>query len=106
MTRPSERVQQDAFTLAKAHQRPGQTKEQTLLIAKGIEKGISEYKKQQKQKAREHDKQKKRLLRQRTEKTAISAVEEQHNTPLKPFIPWGLLLLSWVIFALYLLIGS
>ncbi len=102
MTRTSERVQQDALTLAKAHQRPGQTKEQTLLIAKGIEKGIAEYKKQQKQKARERDKHKKRLLRQNTEQAVTAITEEPHNAPSTSFIPWGLLLLSWVLFALYL----
>lgn len=46
--------------IAKATQKPAQTKEQTKLIAQGIEKGIALYKKQQKEKAREADKQKKK----------------------------------------------
>jgi hypothetical protein len=41
---------------AKANQRPGQTKEQTRLIAQGIQKGIDQYKKQHKAKSREMDK--------------------------------------------------
>ena len=37
-----------AMTIAKGIQKPNQTKEQTKLIAQGIQKGIAEYKKQQK----------------------------------------------------------
>lgn len=47
---PSEQTQQEALKIAKATQRPGQTKEQTKLITQGIEKGIALYKKQQKEK--------------------------------------------------------
>ena len=49
----SKEVQEQAIKVAKANQKPGQTKEQTKLIAQGIEKGIAEYKKQQSQKQRE-----------------------------------------------------
>lgn len=45
---PSPQTQQEAMKVAKATQKPGQTKEQTKLIAQGIEKGIALYKKQQK----------------------------------------------------------
>ena len=48
--------QQEAMAIAKATQKPAQTKEQTKLIAQGIEKGITLYKKQQKERAREADK--------------------------------------------------
>lgn len=37
---PSEQTQQEALKIAKATQRPGQTKEQTKLITQGIEKGL------------------------------------------------------------------
>jgi hypothetical protein len=42
-----QRLQAEATRLAKSIQTPGQTKEQTKLIAKGIEKGIALYKQQQ-----------------------------------------------------------
>jgi len=38
---PSEQTQQEALAVARAIQKPGQTKEQTKLIAQGIEKGIA-----------------------------------------------------------------
>ncbi|WP_438883914.1 DUF2956 family protein, partial [Bacillus cereus group sp. BC317] len=52
---PSPQTQQEAQAIAKASQKPGQTKEQTKLIAQGIEKGIALYKKQQKEKSRQAD---------------------------------------------------
>ncbi len=47
---PSVETQQEAMRIAKSTQKPGQTKEQTKLIAQGIEKGIAQFKKQQKEK--------------------------------------------------------
>ncbi len=55
-----QRIQEEALRVAKSIQVPGQTKEQTKLIAKGIEKGIALYKQQQSAKARERDKARKR----------------------------------------------
>ncbi|MFC6755161.1 DUF2956 family protein, partial [Halorubrum tibetense] len=55
-TNISEKTSLEAQAVAKGIQRPGQTKEQSKLIAQGIEKGIDLYKKQQKAKARELDK--------------------------------------------------
>jgi len=52
---------EEAKALARAHQKPGQTKEQTRLIAQGIAKGIEQYKRQQSAKARERDKSRKRV---------------------------------------------
>ena len=40
----SSSTQEQAIKVAKGTQKKGQTKEQTKLIAQGIEKGISEYK--------------------------------------------------------------
>lgn len=57
----SAQTEDQSLEIAKATQKPGQTKEQTKLIAKGIEKGIAEYKKRQKAKARELDKKRKKL---------------------------------------------
>ena len=55
----SEQTKIDALKVAKGIQKPGQTKEQTKLIAQGIEKGITDYKKQQGKKLRELDKKRK-----------------------------------------------
>ncbi len=71
---PSEQTQQEAMGIAKATQKPGQTKEQTKLIAQGIEKGIALYKKQQKEKSRQADKAKKKAQR-------IKQTHENNKTP-------------------------
>ena len=60
---PSEQTQQQAMKVALATQKQGQTKEQTKLIAQGIEKGIALYKKQQKEKSRQEERELKNLLR-------------------------------------------
>ncbi|MDI3326281.1 DUF2956 domain-containing protein [Pontibacterium granulatum] len=98
----SDETKTDALKIARATQKPGQTKEQTKLIAQGIEKGIAQYKKQQKAKARELDRQRKK------EKPAASAASSGTGsnipTTAQPGskLPWILLLLSWLAFAAYL----
>ena len=47
MIKISKEVQEKSMKIAKGIQKKGQTKEQTKLIAQGIEKGIAEYKKVQ-----------------------------------------------------------
>ncbi|MFT4720241.1 MAG: hypothetical protein ACI9SB_001410 [Candidatus Azotimanducaceae bacterium] len=85
----SEQTHAEAMKIARSTQRPGQTKEQTKLIAQGIEKGIAEYKKQQKVKARERDKQRKKDLRAKA--TSEDVVESTAGK--KPYqwlywLPW------------------
>jgi hypothetical protein len=63
--KPSPQTQEEAMKLAKSTQRPAQTKEQTKLIAQGIQKGIDLYKKQQKEKARELNKRLKKTTSQK-----------------------------------------
>lgn len=90
------------MSAAKATQKPGQTKEQTKLIAQGIRKGIEHYKKQQKSRARELDK---KLKKARSASPEI-AVETKEVVRYKlPWVPWSLLGISWVIFAAYVLAG-
>lgn len=72
----AQRLQEEALRVAKSLQAPGQTKEQTKLIAKGIEKGIAAYKQQQKAKARELDKARKKALRQKPQDAAADGQEE------------------------------
>ncbi len=102
---PSEQTQQEAMTIAKSTQKPGQTKEQTKLIAQGIEKGIALYKKQQKEKNRQADKAKKRAQKAKQAQNSIddaplslNSGEESHKPQL---LPWVLLGLSWIGFAIY-----
>lgn len=106
---PSVESQQEALKIAKATQRPAQTKEQTKLIAQGIEKGIALYKKQQKERNRQADKAKKRVQKEKQtqqaaieqEHSATSSVEATSNHSSK--LPWILLIVSWVGFAIYLM---
>lgn len=89
--------------IAKANQRPGQTKEQTKLVAKGIQKGIEQYKKQHKSKARELDKKLKNMQAKlaRNEEAAMqnSGELESHGASRwLVILPWGLLVLSWLLF--------
>jgi Protein of unknown function (DUF2956) len=101
--KPSPQTQEEALKLAKATQRPAQTKEQTKLIAQGIQKGIDLYKKQQKEKAREINKRLKKATKQKegSADTDDPDIEElivyrQH------WLPWALLILSWIGIAVYL----
>mgnify|MGYP001945057741 CR=1 FL=1 len=98
----SEATKTEAMKLAKANQKPGQTKDQTKLIAQGIQKGIDQYKKQQKAKARELDKQRKKKQSQAVHADTETEMLDQENGASK--LPWMLLLLSWGGFAAYLLI--
>ncbi|WP_427982091.1 DUF2956 domain-containing protein [Agarivorans sp.] len=98
-SKPSEETIASADALAKANQRPGQTKEQTKLISAGIQKGIEQYKKQQKAKQREADKLRKKQ-RQPAQTEPLSLAPEA--SPKVPYLPWVLLVLSWLGFVTYL----
>lgn len=96
----SDETKEDAMNAAKATQRPGQTAAQTKLIAQGIQKGIDHYKKQQKAKARELDKQRKKAM------NAPGDVKVETREVIRykqPWLPWSLLGISWVVFAAYVL---
>ncbi|MGO2419027.1 MAG: DUF2956 domain-containing protein [Vibrio casei] len=99
----SPQTRQEALSIAKATQKPAQTKEQTKLIAQGIEKGISLYKKQQKEKQRDADKLRKKQMK------SINHLDNQQEDSSKPpqdikrsKLPWALLAISWIGFTLYL----
>ncbi|ASG07986.1 hypothetical protein CEQ50_10545 [Vibrio anguillarum] len=104
----SEQTQQQAMKVALATQKQGQTKEQTKLIAQGIEKGIALYKKQQKEKSRQADKAKKRALQ--LKRTAQNREEEpaqietSSSLVLTSWLPWALLIVSWLGFISYLVL--
>ena len=86
----------------KSAPRSGQTKEQTRLIQQGIQKGIEEYKKQQRAKARAADKAKKQQA-QLNNTVAPTPTEQAPPAIVKSSpLPWWLLLLSWLGFGLYI----
>lgn len=103
--------QSQAMNIAKSTQKPGQTKEQTKLIAQGIEKGIAQYKKQQKEKKRQTEKHKKKERIQK-EKQKTAALQNETTTQLtngeqqrknSSLVPWILLVLSWIGFIVFTL---
>jgi hypothetical protein len=86
----SEETQAEATKIARSMQKPGQTKEQTKLVAQGIEKGIAEYKKQQKAKARERDKQRKKDLRAKaTPQEVTESTTGRRLTGWLYWVPWA-----------------
>jgi hypothetical protein len=99
----SQETQDEAMLIAKKTQKQKQTKEQTRLIALGIQKGIADYKKSAKNKQRQTDKAKKK--RQKTEpETDLPTTEEQPTDQPKntAILPWSLLVISWLGFAAYI----
>jgi hypothetical protein len=98
----SKETKAEALKIARGTQRPGQIKEQTKLIAHGIERGIADYKKQQKVKARERDKLRKKELKEKEQKTEEKP--EFHNGPSPAWLPWVLLVVSWLSFIAYSLL--
>ena len=99
----SKETKAEALKIARGTQKPGQTKEQTKLIAHGIEKGIADYKKQQKSKARERDKLRKKELKAKELKTEEKT--EVHPRPSLTRLPWILLVVSWLSFVAYSLLS-
>ena len=103
--RPSQETVAEAMRIARANQRPGQTKEQTKLIAQGIQKGIDQYKKQQKAKARALDKRRKRPAESSGHgDIAEPADDAKGSAGGMRILPWALLAISWIAFALFLLL--
>ena len=87
--------------VARGTQRPGQTKEQTRLIAKGIEKGIEQYRKQQSARARELDRKLKKA-RQQTPTPAVHEPRIEEKVVYRQhWLPWILLVISWLAMAAF-----
>lgn len=98
----SDQTVAEALRLARANQVPGQTKEQTQLIAQGIQKGITEYKRSQKAKQREADRLRKKQKRASSASLEAEDAEEselelaESTTPVRlHWLSWCLLLLTW-----------
>jgi len=97
----SPETRDESLRIARATQRPGQTKEQTRLIAQGIQKGIDQYKKQQKAKARELDK---RLRKARAAQPDPAQTPPVAEAPRQGKLAWILLTASWIGFGLFVLL--
>jgi hypothetical protein len=96
---PTEATHDEALRIARGTQRPGQTKEQTRLIAQGIQKGIEQYKKQQSARARELDKNLKKV-KQQFASPETHEIEVRENVVYRQhWLPWVLLALSWIAMA-------
>ncbi|CAI8955479.1 conserved protein of unknown function [Methylocaldum szegediense] len=101
-TQMKESIQEEALKVARSIQKPGQTKEQTKLIAQGIAKGIELYKKQQSAKARERDKARKKALRLKQAEMSAQAPGKEDMVFASEATDWGVrgtLILGGAIFA-------
>ncbi len=87
--------------IARGTQRPGQSKEQTKLIAQGIQKGIEQYKRRQNAKARELDKKLKKANQQLASPEAREVEVQERVVHRQHWLPWALLVLSWLAVAIY-----
>ncbi|SEK99088.1 Protein of unknown function [Colwellia chukchiensis] len=101
----SSAVQNEAQRIAKGTQKQALSKEHKKLIAQGIEKGISEYKKQQKAKARERDKLRKKNQAGQTKPQTSASMSDNATSPSARSniiwaLPWALLVASWGYFLL------
>jgi hypothetical protein len=100
--KPTPQTQADALKMAKGIQRPAQTKEQTKLIAQGIQKGIDLYKKQQNEKARDLDRKLKKASSQKVQPIGSDNHEVQEKIICRQhWLPWLLLGLTWLGIGIY-----
>lgn len=97
----------EALKIANSQHHEGQTKEQARLIAKGIQRGMEQYLRQQSEKARELDKRVKKVKQLAEavngEKSPVEAATKPSGAPAsQSTLPWLLLAVSWGLFFLYL----
>ena len=103
--KPSQQTQEEALKIAKGTQRPAQTKEQTRLIAQGIQKGIDLYKKQQKEKTRDLNRKLKKISSQKEQSIEQDDNEIQEEIIYRQhWLPWLLLFLTWLGAGIYFLV--
>ncbi len=103
-------TREEGLRIAQSTQRPGQTKEQTKLIAQGIQRGIDLYKKQHKAKARDLDRRLRRAERGESNESLAQPVDEPRERADPPrartLLPWLLLALTWLGIGAYLVFPS
>ena len=100
--KPSQQTQAEALKIARGIQRPAQTKEQTRLIAQGIQNGIDLYKKQQKEIARDLNRSLNKISSQKKQ-SIDSDDRELHEIIVyrQHWLPWLLLLVTWLGVGIY-----
>jgi hypothetical protein len=102
----SKQARAEALKIARGIQKPGQKKEQTKLIAQGVEKGITEFRKREKAKARERDKLRKKALNEpkstQPQAEQTQDVQTKKSALRSAWVPWLLLLASWAYFLIQL----
>ncbi len=108
--RISDSTREEGMRIAQSTQRPGQTKEQTKLIAQGIQRGIDLYKKQHKARARELDRKLRRADHRGGADARNAPVSDQTAPGPEPdlprrqaLLPWALLAATWLAIGMYFL---
>ncbi len=94
-------IKSEALKIANSQKVEGQSKEQTKLIAQGIHKGIEQYLRQKSEKSRELDKRAKKIKKLESDIKQLDTVDSEKVVYRNPWLPWSLLLLSWLSMALY-----
>ncbi len=97
-------IHDEAMIIARSLQKAGQTKEETRIIAQGIQKGLEQYKKQQSLKERELDKKLKQLKRDKERPVEPEGPPSTVVQDRQHWLPWLLLLLTWAAVAVYTMI--
>jgi len=101
----TEKTSDEAMRIARGTQQPGQTAEQTKLIAKGIRKGIEQYRKQQNARSRELDRRLKKAGRTTAPAETATTGLEVEVVYRQHWLPWVLLVLSWLAMAVFWLLS-
>ena len=90
-------IRAEAQKIASMQKIDGQTKEQTKLIAKGIQKGIEHYLRQSSEKSRDLDRRTK-ALKKKESNAEVSSVEIEKVVYRHSIYPWVGLVVSWLFF--------
>ncbi|NRB40276.1 MAG: DUF2956 family protein [Pseudomonadales bacterium] len=95
-----------ALAIVKDVSKPAFTKQQRKDVQQAIEQGIERYKRQHKAKARDYDKALKNQRKQEQRQALVEDdVEEPTSSVFVQVLPWALLVLSWVGFAAFIVLG-
>ena len=98
-------IRAEALKIANSRHIDGQTREQTRLIASGIQRGMEQFLRQQNEKARELDKRIKKVQRMAStypQPESATDAEVVAHVPINlSWLPWGLLIVSWILFVTY-----
>ena len=98
----SRQIRDEAMRIARARQAPGQTKEQTRLIAQGIQKGIEQYIRGQNEKSRELDRRLKQADKDKGGREEPQVEFKETIVRRQHWLPWVLLVATWLGIAAYL----